>query len=238
VLQVNTQQKRIQNSWPQSLWVFTKREWLSLFLSAGLGILIGSLIHLVRQDHAFQNSVATHYKPWVSFDDARYYLPYLIATFVVILLALGPLLGSSIWRGLKSWGLGVTSGLVLVPFACALCIALLPTPTPVRRLILGICLAIAYFFGSFRLFLHSKLRAARTVTEAEFIVPSKVRSLAGSQLEWSDDPIQTWSQDALGRAALVDSLSVKIMVAKVPVILLSGPFGSGKTSTLNLLRAS
>lgn len=79
------------------------------------------------------------------------------------------------------------------------------------------------------------MRAARTVEEDEFKVPPSVRSLAGSQLEESDDPIKSWAQDALGRAALVDSLSVKIMIAKAPVLVLSGAFGSGKASTLNLL---
>jgi hypothetical protein len=236
VLQLNTQQKKIRDSWPAMLWLFAKREWLSLFLSTSAGILLAQLIHLVRQDHAFKHSVATHYKPWVSFDDAQYYPPYLIIVFIVALLALGPFFGMNVWRGLKSWSKGVTSGLVLVPFASALSISLLPAPKSSLRLILGLCFVIAYSLGSFRLFLRGSIDAARTVTEDEFIVPPKVRSLAGSQLEWSDDPIQSWAQDALGRAALVDSLSVKIMIAKTPVILLSGPFGSGKTSTLNLLR--
>src|SRR5260370_4679028 len=48
--------------------------------------------------------------------------------------------------------------------------------------------------------------------------------------------MESWAQDALGRAALVDSLSVKIMIGKTPVLALSGTFGSGKTSILNLLR--
>ena len=90
--------------------------------------------------------------------------------------------------------------------------------------------------ASFRLYLRGNVRAARTIHEEEFTVPQHVRSIVGSALEWSDDPIQTWAQDALGRAALVDSLSIKIMIAKTPVIALSGPFGAGKTSTLNLLR--
>jgi len=236
VLQINPLQKKIHDSWPAMLWVFTKREWLSLFLSTSAGILVAQLIHLVRQDHAFKSSVATHYKPWMSFDDARYYLPYLAIVVIVTLVAVGPSFGMNVWRGLKSWSKGVTSGLVFVPFSSALLISLLPAPKFSFRLILGLCFVIAYTLGSFRLFLRGNMHAARTVKEDEFVVPSKVRSLAGSQLEWSDDPIQTWAQDALGRAALVDSLSVKIMIAKTPVILLSGPFGSGKTSTLNLLR--
>jgi KAP family P-loop domain len=233
---VNSRQKKIQDSWLPQLWGFGKREWFSLFLSSSLGVLAAELIHLLAQDHAFQNSIITHYKPWVSSDDSRYYLPYLAIFLFVMLLSFGPPLCTNVWRGLKSWGAGVTSGLVLLPFASALSISMLPSPPASHRFILAFCLAIAWFMASFRLYLRANVRAVRTVHESEFTVPPHVRSLAGSALEWSDDPIQTWPQDALGRAALVDSLSIKIMIAKTPVVALSGPFGSGKTSTLNLLR--
>ena len=233
---MNSRQKKIQDSWPRQLQDFAKREWFSLFLSSGLGVLTAELVHLVAQDHAFQNSITTHYKPWVSSDDSRYYLPYLAIFLFVMLLAFGPPLWMNVWRGLKSWGTGVTSGLVLLPFASAFWISILPAPSAPQRLLLAFCLAITLFMASFRLYLRGNVRAARTIHENEFTVPQHVRSIAGSALEWSDDPIQTWAQDALGRAALVDSLSIKIMIAKTPVIALSGPFGSGKTSTLNLLR--
>lgn len=235
MLQVNSRQQKIQASWPQLLWLFTKREWFSVFLSTIVGILAAELIHLGR-DRAFQASVATHFKAWVSFDLARYYVPYLAIISVLALLAFGPFFCTNVWRGLKSWGNGVTSGLVLLPFVSAFSISMLAAPAAPVRSILDMFLAVAWFLASFRLYFRAHLRAARTVREGEFIVPAKVRSLAGSQLEWSDDPIQTWSQDALGRAALVDSLSIKIMIAQAPVLLLTGPFGSGKTSTLNLLR--
>jgi AAA domain len=62
------------------------------------------------------------------------------------------------------------------------------------------------------------------------------KNVAGTELTESDDPIQTWSEDSLGRAALIDSLSVKLLISKAPVIALFGEFGSGKTSILNLLR--
>ena len=58
----------------------------------------------------------------------------------------------------------------------------------------------------------------------------------GTQLSESDDPIESWAEDTLGRAALIDSLSVKLLISKAPVIALFGEFGSGKTSILNLLR--
>ncbi len=55
-------------------------------------------------------------------------------------------------------------------------------------------------------------------------------------MEASDDPITTWEEDTLGRAPLIDRLSITVLIAKSPVVALFGDFGSGKTSILNLLR--
>lgn len=138
-------------------------------------------------------------------------------------------------RGLKSWYAGVTSGLTLLPFASAFLFSFLPYSRFHHRLILGLAAAGISFLVSFALYLKAAIHAERTVREDEFTVPPSVKTLVGSELSESDDPIRSWEQDALGRAALVDSLSVKIMIAKAPVIALSGAFGVGKTSILNLL---
>jgi hypothetical protein len=160
----------------------------------------------------------------------------LFIVFATLFLAVVGLVSTYLWRGLKSWWSGVTSGLVLMPFVLAFTFSILPSSRLHHRFILG-CITIGVcFLSGFLLYLRAEIRRERTVGEDELIVPSSVRSLAGTQLEDSDDPIQSWAQDALGRASLVDSLSIKIMIAKAPVLWLSGAFGSGKTSTLNLLR--
>jgi AAA ATPase domain len=234
---LNGQQKRILASWPQLLWNFARREWISVFVSSGAGVLAAEIFHLLWRDRSFQLGLSTKYKPgWVNFDDPRYYTFYILAILVLVLLAVGPFLSINIWRGIKSWLHGVTSGLVLLPFTTAFSLSLLPEPTLERRLILGFGLIVTWFLAGFILYIRANSYAARTIAEEEFRVSQSVRSTAGSQLEWSDDPIQTWTQDVLGRAALVDILSVKIMIGKAPVIALSGPFGVGKTSVLNLLR--
>jgi len=195
------------------------------------------VVHLLWRDVLFQTSLISKYSPnWISFDNPRYYIPYLTVLFFLVLLAVGPFISVNLWRGIRSWLTGVTSGLVLLPFASAFSLSMAPSAIFPRRFVLGGGLLSLWFLVSFLLHLRANVRAARTILEDEFKVPAKTRSLAGSQLDWSDDPIQTWPQDALGRAALVDSLSVKIMIANAPVLALSGPFGSGKTSVLNLLR--
>jgi hypothetical protein len=234
---MNSRQKKILGSWPSLLWDFAKREWISLFASGGLGVLLSQLVYLLWQDLSFQSAFASKYGPaWVRSDEPRHYVPYLIVGLVLFLASLVLSGSGNLWRGLKSWFLGVTSGLVFLPFASGLVISMLPAPSGKRRLILGAGLIVAWFLASFRLYLRSNVRAVRTINEQDFTVPTHVRLSAGSELDWSDDPIQTWTQDALGRAALVDSISVKVMVSKAPVVALTGPFGVGKTSVLNLLR--
>jgi predicted KAP-like P-loop ATPase len=233
---MNTRQKKILGSWRQLLWDFARREWLSLFVSSSLGVLAAESAHLFLLDHSFQSFLASEYKSSISFDEPRYYAPYLTIVFITMFLAVGPFISGYIWRGLKSWWTGVTSGLLLLSFASVVLFSLLPSSRFHHRLILGCGAVGAWFFFSFVLYLVAKIHAERTVREDEFKVPSNVKALAGSQLSESDDPIQSWEQDTLGRAALVDSLSVKIMIAKAPVLALDGVFGSGKTSTLNLLR--
>jgi hypothetical protein len=233
---LNTRQKQVIQAWPQLLLGFVQREWFSLFLWSSLGVLAAECVDLLLRDHSFQDDLVTNYLPIVLSDNPRHYVPYLTIVFGTMFLAILPFISAYIWRGLRSWWTGVTSGLVLLPFASSFLFSMLLPSYLHHRLILGCGAVCVWFLLSFVLYLVAKIRADRTVHEDEFKVPPSVRSVAGSQLSESDDPIQSWAQDALGRAALVDILSVKIMIAKSPVIALNGPFGSGKTSTLNLLR--
>ena len=233
---MNTRQKKILESWRLILREFVKREWFSFFLSTSLGVLAAEAFDLLLRDWSFQYYLIAHFGPSVSFDDPKHYVPYLVMVFGTMFLAVVAVIFGHMRRGLKSWWAGVTSGLVLLPFASAFLFSILPSSAFHHRLVLGLAAASTLFLTSFILYSAAKVRAERTVLEEEFTVPSSIKSLAGSELSESDDPIQSWSQDALGRAALVDSLSVKIMIAKAPVLALSGAFGVGKTSILNLLR--
>jgi len=52
----------------------------------------------------------------------------------------------------------------------------------------------------------------------------------------SDDPIQDWDEDIIGRTAIVELLAEHALVLGTPVISLHGGLGDGKSSVLNLLR--
>jgi hypothetical protein len=233
---MNTRQKRILSSWHRLLLAFTKREWFSLLMATSLGVLAAESAHLIYQDHAFRLLLISKFSPSASFDNPGYYVPFIAIIFLAAFLAVVGFLSTYAWRGLKSWWAGVTSGLVLMPFASAFLFSTLPFSHFRLRLTVGCTAVSTLFLCGFLLYLRAAIHAERTIKEEQFKVPASTRSLAGSQVVESDDPIQSWPQDALGRAALVDSLSVKIMISKAPVLSLSGAFGSGKTSTLNLLR--
>lgn len=232
---MNSNQKRVLGSWRQILWQFTKREYLAFFTASAIGMAAAEVIHLVGKDQAFQSFLFARYKPAVSFDDPSYYTPYLIIIVAILVLAIGPGLVNYVRRGLRSCLTGVTSGLILLPLASALYFALVPS-AHLSRVSLACAFGGIWFVGSFALHLRAKVHAERRIKDTEIKVPSGKRSQVGTQLVESDEPIELWEQDALGRAALVDSLSTKIMVGKAPVIALSGAFGAGKTSILNLLR--
>ena len=233
---MNARQKQVCSSWRLYLRAFVKREWMSVFLSSAFGILVAELVHLILLDSPFQFYVASKYEHSLSFADVKHYVPYLLITLGALFLGLAPFGCAYVWRGLKSWWVGVTSGLVVMPFATAFLFSTLSAPRLRCRFALACVADAVWFSAGFLLHMEARIHGERTVREDEFRVPLRIKSLSGSQLAESDDPIQSWAQDTLRRAALVDSLSAKTMIAKAPVILLSGPFGSGKTSTLNLLR--
>jgi hypothetical protein len=202
----------------------------------GLGVIAAGFIRLVLWDHSFQVFLFSKYKPSVTFDDPRLYVHYLITIAVTIFIAIFLFIPGFLWRGLKSWWEGVTSGLALLSFGSVFLFLILPSPS-LRHSLAAISEMISIsFLTSFVLYMRARVSAERIVHEEEFMVPSSIRSVAGTQLSESDDPIQTWAEDALGRAALVDAMTVKLLIGRTPVLALSGEFGSGKTSTLNLLR--
>ncbi len=58
---------------------------------------------------------------------------------------------------------------------------------------------------------------------------------AGASRPDSDDPIESWEQDLLDRAPIIDSAAFSLLISRTPTLALYGPLGAGKTSILNLL---
>lgn len=232
-----TQKRRILNAWPALLKGFAEREWLSVFIWFGVGIIGAALIRLTLWDHAFEGFLGSKYIPTEKiFDDPRLYLPYLITGAVAVFLGGALRIPGFLWRCLRSWWAGVTSGLSLLSSTATFVAFTFGFSSIQRRLLFAAATLVISFSASFVLYLKARVHDEDTPPEDDLRVSPHARSLAGGQWSESDDPIRTWEEDALGRASLVDSMSVKLMISKSPVLALFGELGSGKTSTLNLLR--
>src|SRR5258708_4308588 len=159
---MNSSQKGILRSWRGLMWSFLKREWVAAFLATSVGALTAQSVHLIFWDASFQSFLAAKYKvePPLSFDNPAYYTPYLILGCVAAVAAIAALAWLYIWRGLKSWWAGVTSGLILLPFAstfllCTLPASTLPSTVSRHRLLSSGAGLILSFCISFLLFLKA-----------------------------------------------------------------------------------
>jgi hypothetical protein len=232
---LSVQQSSVLKARRQLLREFTKREWLSLFVWSGFGALAAGLVRLVLSA-SFQAYLTSRYLPSPTFGDRRLLLPYLITAVGAFFLGIALRIPGFLWRGLRSWWAGVTSGLALLPFTSTFVLLTMHSPSVHWRLTADFGIVAASFLLGFVLYLKAEAHAEDTFVEEDLRVSSRTRSLAGTQLPESDDPITTWREDALRRASLVESICVKLMISKSPVVALFGEFGSGKTSILNLLR--
>src|SRR5437868_9852087 len=86
---LNAKKKTILRAWSMHLSDFAKREWFSIFVWSGLGVIVSGLIHLTLWDHAFQGFLSSWYIPTAKlFDDPRLYFPYLLTAAAAVFLAI------------------------------------------------------------------------------------------------------------------------------------------------------
>lgn len=210
---------------------------MAVFIWSGGGVIGAGLIRLTLWDHSFEGFLGSKYLPLGKiFDDPRLYLPYLITGAVAVFLGSALRIPRLMWRCLRSWWAGVTSGLSLLSSTATFVAFTCNFSSIQRRLLFAVATIVISFTASFVFYLRARVHAEDTPPEDALMVSPHVRFLVGKQWSESDDPIRTWEEDAIGRASLVDSMSVKLMISKSPVLALFGELGAGKTSTLNLLR--
>lgn len=234
---MNNEQKKVLRAWRELLWAFSKREWFSVLIWSALGALGAGLTRLFLFDRLFGTFATATYLPSAKhFDDAQLYFPYALAVALAAGAAIVIYSLEIIARGFRSWIAGVTTGLCLLPFTSMFVVLTLHHGAIQYQLLTDLAIVAVCFLVGYMLHLAARLRAERPLKEEDLRVPLQARSLVGTEISESDDPIHSWREDTLGRASLVDSISIKLMIAKSPVIALFGEFGSGKTSILNLLR--
>lgn len=220
-----------------ALWIFLKREWTSVFVSSGVGILAAALLRLLLSDRPFTEFCKSQYTPIRShFDGLHIYSPFAFGLVLTLAVALLPRAFLFIERGLRSWLLGVASGLRLLPLFSSFVIFAFYQGQPADKYALDLEVVTALFLISSCLYLNGKIRSQKPVGERDVQVTGEDLRLAGTRISDSDDPIKAWPEDILGRAPIVDTISFSLMISKTPVLALFGELGSGKTSVLNLLR--
>ncbi len=233
---MNERQRGVLRSWPSLVWGLAKREWFSILVWSGAGAVSAALFRLLFFDHLFKDFiVSTYFSSKDRLDEVGYYSTYTAtAAYTLALIVVISALGV-VRRGLRSWFAGVTSGLCVLSFISVFAVLAFRHGTFRVQMTVICSLLVTWFLFASTWHIKARISAQRTLNEGDFQVPLRSRSKERLSTE-SDDPIQTWSEDILGRGSLVEIISAKAMIAKSPVIGLFGPFGSGKTSILNLLR--
>jgi hypothetical protein len=234
---MNTTGSTIHPAASKILPLFFAREANSIAAGAFWGAIAAAIIRAFSFDELFRKFLVSSYgqslnhfsNPWV-------YLWYACVAAIAGALFLALRYHTLFGRAMKSLKLGVTSGLRASTFVITIAVLVLEQIPPWHRIVTAVSALVCLICASAWLHLCAARAKVRAPTEEDVRVSTESRRIAGTVALESDDPIQTWAEDTLGRAALVDSLSLRILISKSPVIALYGDFGSGKTSVLNLLR--
>jgi predicted KAP-like P-loop ATPase len=120
-------------------------------------------------------------------------------------------------RAWVSWRAGLISGLALMWFLAS-----------------GVTFTVLNLTGSFFAVFILAVGVAATVATFERNLKLEEGSAGISQPD-PDEPISKRQQDILGRDAVVASIVRAVVEDRAPIIALTGAFGDGKTSVLNLL---
>ena len=92
-------------------------------------------------------------------------------------------------------------------------------------------------------FVERRRKKARSYPPRDVLrIATQSREQSSNEVRWdahtSDDPISDWSEDCIGRTAVVELIADHALRLRTPVVALLGGLGDGKSSVLNLLRVS
>lgn len=204
-------------------------------LSGGmLGCLLGIGLHLVLWDTRvmalYQNWTGTQNK----FDGVHAYQRELLTLICVLLAAVFFLSFSKVPRYARSWWYGIVS--VIPGLTTLITIFLLES----RHVSLTkIAVAVAVLFTAVCSEYYAPRRELTIVNPKVLAMLKENAPAEASANLWqstTDDPIEDWSEDLLGRTSIVERLAEHAVAFRTPVVALSGSLGDGKSSVLNLLR--
>ncbi len=208
-----------------------------------IGIIVGAIAaafsHLFFRDSVFLPTIRLKWRASDlahDFNGFRAFAPELYA--VLVGLAALILIPTSfyLWRFLRAWWSGITSitSLVSVGLTAAVLVYGLRSPRIATGVV--VLVLIASITGEYWRWTTPPNQTPR---DLKLNIPKQLLDPKADQ-PWdsigTDDPIDRWDQDIIGRIAVVELLADYALRARTPVVALHGDLGDGKTSVLNLLR--
>lgn len=200
-------------------WDFTSRHWYSV----AAGVLLGAVIAFAAPTLlAVSEKVGRKAVAWTDkhFGRVAIWPKHANVTLIIVFLVLGLFCAIRITGFLKrawtSWRAGLISALGVAWFLAS-----------------GIAFTLLSVTGSLLAVLVLTLGVAATVITSQRDLRLGQNSLIGQADP--DEPISARDQDILGRDAVVASIVRAVVEDGTPVVALTGAFGDGKTSVLNLL---
>ena len=233
----NEKQRRAMEGWRRCAKDFAGREWKAALLWGPAGCFAAITASIALHGHLFAYARETYVKPAFGLNRGLASTHDVVALTVLIALFVVTLCAGSARRGFRSWLAGCTSGIPLCSALSPFCLLAFPGTQVFELIACYVGINLAFWCMSFAFYLKGRLHTFRTITEEELHGGDFRKSVPGALTPATDEPIESWEQDALNRAAVVEILTSKIMIGEAPIIALSGPFGVGKTSVLNLLQA-
>jgi len=212
------------------------------FRRVSSGIVLGSIVAAVTRlfvrDSVFIPTIQLKLRSLGiahAFDGFHAYAPEMyVALIGLVALAVIPLVTYT-RRFLRAWWAGITSLTTLVSAALVAAIILLSLQHLRISTVIVLVVLAAVVGGEYLCW----IRPAQPLADLQLNIPNQPSELRGSN-QWSvedtDDPIDTWEKDTIGRVAVVELLAEHSLRNRTPIVALCADFGDGKTSVMNLFR--
>lgn len=225
----NQRQRQILSTWPSVLNAVFRGAWRRAALGYASGVLFPALIRIGIDlwKHDAETLV----------ERGKFITTHVASIWAVLLppaIIVGIALGNVAWRAIQSWRHGVASGAFFWSFIVTAWLFRSDEPASAGRIVAALLFVAVILVLAVALRLLASVRRERT-TRATVVKP-QFHEHPSQPMRDPESPIESWSDDRLGRAAVVEILARKILDARTPVIALRGAFGDGKSSVLNLLR--
>jgi len=221
---------------PGRLRAFIQSEWPRALAGCALGVMAALLERILISDVLFKTFLAKEYAPIKGdWDGPRAYIIYLVAASLAVILSVSPAIIRLAMRWSRSFLSGVTTGMFFWPFFISLFVFGFLHNSAFRAAVIEVGLMALSMVAGAALSYMASSRSAQRLQPAQIEIESEQLVKVGTRLSETDEPIQSWEEDALERGPIVGSMLFALLVSRTPVLGLFGEFGTGKSSILNLL---